>query len=200
MGISDHNTLFTEVGLKRIRGQGRRLLEWEPAKETISNKHSRMGRFRNNQKSSSVRQHRIRRWLRAVRFLLHWYFSEQPGARSDPEHKIPRHSSQQRHQQADADGEISALSALGEGCAGEMRRLIARFLICLLRPRCARKIAGSRAVKPSSFTWFDNKLTSHIPLHLKKIRGRKKESCWSKLCPQMLPRSRMLFCDLAPTF
>lgn len=142
----------------------------EVAEETIDNKHSRMGRFRNNQKSSSGWQHWVQRWLRAVRFLRHWYFSGQPRAQSDPERKIPRHSSQQRHQQAAADGEISALSALGEGCAGEMRRLIARCLICLLCPRCTRKIAGSRAVKPSSFTWFDNKLASHIPSHLKKIR------------------------------
>lgn len=141
---------------------------------------ARMERFRNNQKTSSGRQHRIQRWLRAVWFLLHWYFSGQPRALRDPEHKIPRHGSQQRHQRAAADGEISALSALGEGCAEEMRRLIAHCSICLPHPRCARKIAGSRAVKPSTFTWFDNKLTSHIWLHLKKIRGGKKESCWSK--------------------
>lgn len=107
---------------------------------------------------------------------------------------------QQGHQPAAADGEISVLSALREGCAEEMRGLIALCLICLLHPRCSRRIAGSGAVKPSTFTWFDNKLTSHTWLHLKKIRGRKKESCWSKQCPQMLPRSRTLFCDLAPTF
>lgn len=139
-----------------------------------------MGRLRNNQKTSSGQQHWIQDWLRAVRFLLLWYFSGQPRVCRDPEYKIPQHSSQQRLRRAAADGEISALSALREDCAEEMRRLIARCLICLLHPRCVRKIAGSRAVKPSTFTWFDNKLTSHIWLHLKKIRGGKKESCWSK--------------------
>lgn len=57
---------------------------------------------------------------------------------------------------------------------------------------------GSGAVKPSA--QFDNKLISHRWLHLKKIRGGKKESCRSRRSPQMLPRSRALFCDLAPVF
>lgn len=183
-----------------MEGRGGGCWSGEPTKETARNKHSWTGRFRNNQKTSSGQQRRIQHWLRAAQLLLHWYFSGQPGTCRDPEHKIPGHSSQQRHQPAAADGEISVLSALGEGCAEEMRGLIALRLICLLHPRCSRKIAGSRAVKPSTFTWFDNKLTSHTWLHLKKIRGRKKESCWSKQCPQMLPRSRTLFCDLAPTF